>query len=683
MDGSGRGAEVSGKVHVRQRGAVLWLTVANPNSNELTADIRLQLMQALDAAAEDGAIRAVVLGAERARFPHQVPFGEFDTGLADPTPMDLAGRIESMPVPVVARLQGQVQGAWAELALAAHVRVAALNVKMGFPNVALGLPPMAGASQRLPRITGARQALALLLSGRAYPATADLFSGAIDKVVPLPELADTAQALALAAAETGSWMRSLDRADGLLDPAAYQEEINRRRLAVQRAGRAAEDAIVEMVEAALLLPVDTALALERALFEELLVSEESRGLRHAMESRIRVANLPPGQPVALVGMLRSGAGAVRLAADLAAQGVGIVMAHEDKAERHSFRNAVAANLEARLKRGAMKAPAVRRAVESVKTTANPAHLGQVEVVIDSAPDTKAAKTAALQDIAAVAGPDAVVLSTTRHLDLAALAPQAIRPRVVGLHLPQRPYPARLAELVIADSAARATVARAGRLMHQVGRLPARVRPADGLAGGAMMGALLDAADCLVRHGEDPMEMDHEMRALGFARGPYGMLSDIDMDAYLARQERRGLTRGLSVLMAQAGLRLNTGSDPESERAALDSLVSEARRGEAPEPLGLGGQGQWFALLGAMVNEGARLLDQRVAHKPMLLDMVMVQGYGFPRRLGGPMHAADTIGLFRLIRIMRACAPFGPRIWDPHPLLVDMQRNSRTFAALNR
>lgn len=647
----------------------------------MSPGLRRDMAAALDQLQADGSVTAVVLAGDDHIFPRQVHITEIDTGFAKPHPADLADRIERFPKPVVAMLEGTVVALGAELALAAHWRVAAQNTSFGLPNVALGLPPIAGASQRLPRLVGARHALVLLMTGQRYPIGSDVVSGLADEVVEPGKVLEAS----LAAAERlagGHWRRTADRTDGFADPQAYQQEIASRRAGVRLHGRPAEAAILDAVEAALLLPIEAGLELERTFFDEVAATERARGMRHAFRSESRAVNIPEGRPVALVGLLRAGTGAVRLSADLVAHGISVLMAEPDAASRARYQAAVAANLEARLQRGAMKAPAVKRALELVMTTARDADLAPVEILFDTAPDDPETKRAVLSAIAGIVRPATAIASLTRHLDVAALAPDGVRDRVVGLHLPTRPYPARLAEVVLTDATGREAASRVGTALRQIGRMPIRTRPNDGLIGNAVTGALMDAADMLVLQGLSPLAIDAAVRGKGFARGPYHMLADMDIEAHIARGERRGIDNRLSIVMARAGLRLGFGSDPDSEAAALESLVSEVRGGRAVAAPGWTAEDIWTACLAAMVNEGARLIGAGVAGRPLVVDVVMLQGYGFPRHLGGPMKAADMMGLFRMLRSMRACSVISPALWAPDPMIEDLQRNSRTFDSLN-
>lgn len=673
---------MTGGVRMHRDGAVAVLGLDHPPAQVLSQRLRKGLMTALRQAEDDPEVRAVILGEASGGFPGQVHPREFGAPLAAPTPADLADMIEAMETPVVALVAGTVAGAGAELALAAAARVAVASARFGFCDTLIGLPPSAGATQRLPRLIGAHHALTLLLSGRNYPADSEVARGVFDAVLPPVAAEARARELAFALADAPDRPRARDRTDGFADAAAYQAELARRRAVAAPDDRLAA-AVFRAVEAAQLFPFEAGLDLERELFDEIAASDRARGLRHALLVETRVSAGIKAPPVALAGMLALGPGAARLCATLARRGIGVIVHEPDPERAARFAAALRRELATRAQVSAWRGTAGERPEERVVIQPDLEALATAELLIDLSADEAKAKSAALVALEALPGGEAPVLSRTRHLDTAALAPPRAAARVIGLHLPDRPFPARLAELVVgSDTSARAH-ARARRFMQQLRRIPIRVAPADALAGPALAGAMFEAADVLVRIGLDPLEIDGALMRSGFARGPYHLLAGMAAEAHAARQDRRGRPPGLSVLMARAGLRLGQGCDPEREAAALRDLVGAARgTGRAVSGHGWGDAEIHAAILGALVNEGARLLDAGTVARPLVIDVAMVQGYGFPRHLGGPMQAAEMTGLGPLTRAMRALAALDKTVWAPHPLLADLMKNGLTFSDLN-
>ncbi|MGR3321344.1 MAG: enoyl-CoA hydratase-related protein [Pseudooceanicola sp.] len=656
------------------------VTTEHPPAQVMSPRARRALMDALDRLEEDAGVAAVVIGDGAAGYPGQINPREIDVGLASPTPAELALRIEGFYKPVVTLLSGEVFGAGAELALAAHGRVAVETAQIGFRDINIGLPPSAGATQRLPRLVGGKAAPALLLTGRAFPVSSEAARDLFDVIAPQAEARAAAVALAERLAETG-WTRTCDRTDGFSDGAGFQAEIARRKAAVHGERRLAAG-IINALEAAQLFPFEAGLALEAEIFSELSNTDRSRGLRHALIAETRVCAGINAPPVNEVAMPVIGPGAARICAELVRHGITVRLHLPDRTTRERFEGAVRQNVEAQLHISELRGGAADTAMARVVAAEALAELSRCEVVMDVSADDADHKRPALAALAAVAGQEAPILSMTKRLDTAGLAPPEISGRVIGCHLPARSFDARLAELAVTGATDRAAHATARRLMLQIGRLPVRVAPVDGLAGPAMAEAFIEAADALVRCGVDPQAVDEAALRRGMARGPYQMLSEIDADGFADRLDREGHTHGLSSLVVRAGLRPGAGRDAAEEAAALDDLVREARTGTAQSGEPWTPAEIWTALLSAMINRGARLLAEEVVARPLALDVVMLQGYGFPRHLGGPMMAADRIGLFRVIQSMKALALLDSGLWTPHPKLVDMQRNGTDFADLD-
>lgn len=673
---------MAGTVRIRRDGPIAVIAVDHPPANVVTMHVRRGLIAALGQAAMDDKVKAIVLGTARHGFAGQINPKEYDVGIAKPDIADVTHAIEVSDKPVVALVSGEVSGPGAEFALAAHARVATPESRIGFVEMNYALIPHGGATQRLPRLIGARHTLSFLLSGRLFPASSETASGLFDAIVPSAESEAEAARIALELAGRGFFLRTSERTEGFEDPGAYQSEISARRKSIWPGERPVSAAVFQAVESAPLFTFDAGMALERDLFDELVITDRSRGMRHAAIAELRVGSGIHAEPVALVGIFRTGLGAARLAASLAESGISVVLSDPDAEARNRFDAALRENLDGRARRAQTPAEVSARMLESVVTVAADEALSAAEVIIDLSDDDEGAKATALAAIVRVAEKDAVVLSRTRYLDVAALAPEGMRNRVLGFHLPTRSFPARLAELAATRATKRTAQARARRLMQQIGRIAVRAAPSDGLIGPAVAGAMFDACDALVRLGANPTNIDIALKRRGFARGPYQLLSEMDGDAHAQRQDRRGKTNGLSCLIVRAGLRLGSGTDREVEKAALTSLTAEARHGHptADHPWSEGEI--WTAVMAAMVNESARLLERRVASRPLAIDVAMIQGYGFPRSLGGPMMAADMMGLFTLVRAMQALAPLDRTIWEPHPRVLEIQRNGESLDSLN-
>lgn len=591
------------RADLREGDGVLLVTLDRPPGNALTAGLRARLMEVLAEAPARGARAVVICGAGRS-FSAAT---SVDAGGGAPSISDLCRLVEEMPLPVVAALKGAVIGPGAELALAAHARVALADARIAFPEIGLGLAPGGGATQRLPRLVGAGEALRMLLQARPLTGAEALAAGLIDVLAE----GDLAEAAAAQARAMPGPRPVRDRAEGLADVPAYLAAVAAARAEAARGILPAPPRIVDCVEAALVLPFDNGLALEAVAREDLEAGEESRGLVAAALAERRAAVLPPA--VAAVrpkAVTRLGlAGGAPLLAPLAVmalgQGMHVLWADPEEARREAGLQWIATRQEAELKAGRLTA--AQRDADRARLTAggDPSALTGCDLVVHGAAGAALARLAR----AMPAVPQLVAGGAEGAIGLM-LAPSA-----------------RLAELALPPGAAPAQAAVAVQFLRRLGLVP-------------------------VLEGKMPI-----VGRRGTAAGR----------AALARLLAMGVPRRvLAAALDGFGHALPELPDP-AEPAPMRAMAEE-------EVLH-----RW---LGAMANEGLRLLDARVALRPSDIDLVLVAGFGFPRWRGGPMHQAGRRGLMVLRRDLRAWAAEDAALWAPHPLIDRMIAEGRRLEDLD-
>lgn len=379
MDGA-----TGGMLQRDRDGTVLVLTMAVPPVNALSAPLRAALAAAMDEAAADPAVGAIVIASGLSNFSAGADVTEFDAAPKPPFLPDLCQRIETLEKPVVAALRGAVLGGGLELALAAHARTASEDARLGLPEVALGLLPGAGGTQRLPRLIGAEQALRLMLGGRPVPAAEALALGMLDSVGagdPVLRAKELARAMA-----GRTFPRTGDRRDGMRDAQAYMAAVGAARRSVGAGRLPAPARIVDCVEAALLLPLDQGLAYERAAFLDLLASPEAAGLRHAFVAERRAQRLRPewGPPSARPERLLvwgAGTDAVRTARDALESGMRVTLADTTRDRLVAALNALAAAQEEAVQAGRLSPSARDADWARLTTEVAPQRLDGAEAVI--------------------------------------------------------------------------------------------------------------------------------------------------------------------------------------------------------------------------------------------------------------------------------------------------------------
>ena len=692
---------MTGTVRQARNGAVLVLTIDAPPVNALGAAVRAGLAEGLDAALTDPAIGAIVICAVGSSFSAGADIREFGRPPPQGVPglPELCNRIEASAKAVIAAIQGAALGGGLELALAAHVRVAGSRARFGLPEVALGLLPGAGGTQRAPRLVGAGPALRLMLTGKPVSAPEALAMGLVDAVVE--DVEQTAVALGADLADDRKPpVRTRDRQDGLQDVVRFQADVAAARAAAH--GRLpAPGRIVDCVEAAMLLPFDRGLVFERAAFEDLAASPESVGLRRAFFAERRAAVFPEAgalaHPVSHVGLVGLGETGAALAMLLLQAGLRVTAVVKGSGPLEAGLSRVARLQEDAIAAGRLsddaRAPDRARLLPASDLSA----LAGCDLVIEALPEDEALKAAVLADIGRLLRPGAVIATTVSWLDPAVLGSASGRAAdVVGLHLCAPAQRMRLAELGVSAQTGAEAVATLAALMRRIGKLPVRVRAAPGLVGNRVMAALHTAADLLLEEGAGPYQVDAALQDYGFALGPYRALDLAGLQRGLAHRRREGQAgrpvaggdlADMPVGAGRIGQETGRGyylHDAKGMRDDPDvlSLLDELRSAKGIVPRRVGSDEIRLRCLSALANEAAKVLGEGLAQRPSDIDAILVAGYGFPRWQGGPMAWAADRGLLVLRADLRRFAAQAPAFWAVAPLIDDLIRDGRQLDDLD-
>ncbi|WP_136637307.1 enoyl-CoA hydratase-related protein [Pseudooceanicola onchidii] len=653
------------------------IRIVNPPVNAVSAPVRRMLVEAFEAVEADDTIKAVVLCGAGRHFASGIPLGEVDRGIELPSLGEVCQRIEMASKPVVALMDGHVAAAGLEIALAAHARVTTEVAKLGMPDFRLGLSPGGGATQRLPRLIGAGGALEMLLEAEPHFAPSSICAPLIDRLVKGSAAMEDALRLAAELAETGQWVRTRDRHDGLGDPITFQRHVKswRDRFADVRDDTVTR--IIEAVEAAQLLPFEAGLAMESACFQDLLQSPRSKGLRrsrHAEQQSNRLTAVP-GPQISRIAVMGQASGMIRTGGAALFSGAHVVMYDPDPACAAQARDDLLARSRTAL--AARGASAISAAADRLSAARAPSDLASAQVIFLTQTASAEKLTEDLTRIADHVAADAVILCQTELPDVPSLAPARLLGRVFGLAMADRNFPARAAEVSAPEDALRPALATAQAALWRLNRLVLR-----GVAGRSMMtpalfDTIMSAADALVRHGVAPSRIEKVMLAHGFARGPYGLLLQASSAAYLTRTLSRRSRMGLSHRILAEGIA------PMSEgrtSLTLDYVATEMVEvgGTPPDDAMVIG-----AMTAALANTGCRLLAEGAAFRPMLIDALMLHGFGYPRAQGGPMAEADMTGLANVLDRCRRFENLDAQVWTPHPMLRDFVTNGLNFLDLDQ
>ena len=684
------------------------VTIANPPVNALSAAVRQGLQQAITALSGNADVHAIVITGSGANFIAGADIREFGLPPQEPSLPDVCNLIEASHKLVIAAIHGAALGGGLEIALAAHYRVAVETAKLGLPEVALGLLPGAGGTQRTPRLIGAQAALDLMLSGRHAGAKEALRMGLIDHIATSNDIAAEGVAYARSLLADGAPVRrSGEQTAALADRTAQQAALDAARADVaKKKGLFSPAKIVDCVQAALDQPFAQGLATERELFVQCLNSPQRAGLVHAFFAEREVTKSPETQssqprPFQKVGVIGGGTMGAGIAVALLDGGLQVTMIERDDAALALGQSRVAKVYDGLIKKGRLseegKAAILTRFNGSTAYDA----LADADIVVEAVFEDMGVKKAVFAELDRVCKKGAVLATNTSYLDIDEIARSVSRPQdVVGLHFFSPANIMKLLEIVVPAQVSADVVATGFALAKKLKKVPVRAGVCDGFIGNRILAVYRQAADYMMEDGASPYEIDAMVRAFGYPMGPYEMSDLAGGDIGWATRKRRAATRdpkaryvhiadklcergwfgqktGRGWYIYEAGSRTGK-TDPE-----VEAIVAEERAKAGVTPRSFTREELERRYVAAMVNEGAKVVAEGIALRPLDVDVTLVHGYGFPRYKGGPMKYADLVGLPQILADIQAFAKEDPLFWQPAPLLVQLVAEGKNFDSLNK
>jgi 3-hydroxyacyl-CoA dehydrogenase len=614
---------------------------------------------------------------------------------------ELTQRIEDAGKPVVAALHGTALGGGFEIALACHYRIATPDVKVGLPEVKLGLMPGAGGTQRLPRLVGFARALAMITGGEPVSARDALAAGAIDEIAP-----DELEAAAVAAAQRLIGADGAPRRTGALaiaapDPALFAEA--EKSVVGKQRHLIAPPACIKALQAAATLPLAQGLARERELFLDLRASPQAAALRHAFLGEREVGHvpgLPPEAPVrqiAQVAVIGAGTMGGGIAMCFANAGIPVALLEAQAENLERGLQAIRRNYAGSVARGALTQDQMDERLALIRPTLAYQDLADADLIVEAVFEEIGVKEAVFRHLDQVAKPGAILATNTSYLDVGTIAEFTRRPQdVVGMHFFSPANVMKLLENVRAPRTQPDVLATVMKLGKRLGKVAVLVGGADGFVGNRMLAQRTRETWFLLEEGALPQQVDQALTDFGFPMGPFavGDMSGLDI-GWRARQARAHLrnpgARDCNLLdqLCEAGrlgqktgagwYRYEAGSRTPIPDPAIETLIVEHSRRLGIRRRVIQDQEIVERCLYPMINEGARILAEGVAARAVDIDMVWLHGYGFPRWRGGPMFWADQVGLSRVLQaIVGYRERFGPDFWTPALLLEDRARSSTGF-----
>jgi len=690
------------------RGNILLVMINNPPVNALGVAVRCGIVAAIDAADADPAVQAVLIMGTGRNFIAGADIREFGKPPLPPSLPDVCNRIEACSKPVVAAIHGAALGGGLEIALAAHYRLAATDAKLGLPEVLLGLMPGAGGTQRTPRLIGAKAALDLMLSGRHMEAEEAHQLGLVDRRGPSNDILADGLAYTQELLATHAPVRRTRDAQALSDRQANRASIEAVRAETGKKSRGLFSPlkIVETVEAALDKSFDEGLRIERELFLQCLDSAQRAGLIHAFFAEREVLKAPETRntkprAIAHVGVVGGGTMGAGIAVAVLDAGLSVTMIERDEAALARGRAHIEKVYNGLIAKGRMttaaKAANMARFVGSTSYDA----LAPADVVIEAVFEDMAVKQAVFAELDRVCKPGAVLATNTSYLDIDAIAASISRPAdVVGLHFFSPANIMKLLEIVVPAKVSADVVATAFELAKKLHKVPVRAGVCDGFIGNRILAAYRMAADYMMEDGASPYQIDQAVRNFGYPMGPFQVSDLAGGDIGWATRKRKAATRDPRARYVQIADRIcergwfgqKTGRGyylyPEGARTGtpdpeVEAIIDAERARACITPRSFTDEEIMRRYMAAMINEGANVVHQRIALRPLDVDVTFLYGYGFPRHRGGPMKYADTLGLPKVLADIREFAKEDPLFWQPSPLLVELVEHGANFDSLNK
>jgi len=699
-------------VSVSHADGVALIRIDNPPVNALSQEVIDGISTAIDAVARDATVRAVVVIGAGKTFPagadikglENIAWGG-DSGAPDLHA--LLKRIEDLPKPVVMAMHGTALGGGLEIAMAGHYRVALPEGQMGLPEANLGIVPGAEGTQRLPRLVGLEKAIEMCVSGKPVKAKDALAAGLIDRIIE-GDLAAGALAFVREMTSRAAHPKTRERTDKLPPAAAVPSMIAAGKEMARKTRRHMEAPVkvIDALEAAVTLPFADGCMRERQIALECMRSEQAKALIHAFFAERGVSRVPGVTKDTSVATVSSvgivGAGTMGGGIAMACANAGIHVRLVD-ATQQGLDNGLATirkNYDVSVKRGRFTPDQVEQRMSSIHPQMGYEGFGDVDLIIEAVFENLALKKDVVAALDRVAKPGGIIATNTSTLDIDAIAAATSRPAtVVGLHFFSPANVMRLVEIVRGKATSPETLATAMALAKRLGKVGVVVGNCEGFVGNRMMFPYMYECQFLVEDGATPEQVDRALTDFGMAMGMFAVDDMAGLDvAWRVRKElnqfskpgdRKPLVADTLCEMGRFGQKTGKGwyvygddrkpmPDPEVlaliERAA--SAAGIRRRPIINEEI-------IERTIYALINEGARVLEEGYASRAADIDVVYTNGYGFPAWRGGPMFYADRIGLAKVYeRVSAFRRELGQR-WEPAPLLARLAREGSTFKAFDK
>ncbi len=691
-------AAINSVTDLTREGDIAVLTVNSPPVNALSANVRDGLSAGVAQAAADPAVKAIVLICDGRTFIAGADISEFGKPPKGASLHDVQAAIEGGTKPVIAAIHGTAFGGGFELAQACHYRVTVPSAQFGQPEIKLGIIPGAGGTQRLPRLIGVEKALEANLSGNPFSAKLAHEWGAVDALVEEGKLREGALAFARKVIDTRMPLRKVRDLNNKIEAARGHPEIfdkARRDYARRYRGFEAWQAVIRATEAAVDVPFDQGMKREREEFMNLVLTPQARAQRYVFfaERKVwKVADVPdttPTLPIKKVGVI--GAGTMGGGISMNFLNVGIPVTIVETAQPALDRGlaTIRRNYENTAKKGRLKQSDVETRMGLLSPGLNLDAVADCDLIIEAVFENMDIKKEVFRKLDKIAKPGAILASNTSYLNIDEIASVTSRPdHVLGMHFFSPANVMRLLEVVRGEKTAKPVIATVMQLARKIGKIAALVGVCHGFVGNRMLHQRQREAQKLILEGAMPWDVDRVIYDFGFPMGPFAMSDLAGLDIGWSKETSKSSTiREILCEMDRRGQKTGAGfydydearnakPSPVVEKIILDFAAKKGinRRTISDEEI-------LERCIYPMINEGAKILEEGKAQRASDIDIVWINGYGWPIYRGGPMFYADLIGAEKVLASMKKFEATMGDDFKPAPLLEKVVAEKKQFQDL--
>ncbi|MEQ9692987.1 FAD-dependent oxidoreductase [Shimia sp. SDUM112013] len=695
---------MSGPVSTKIEDRIAVIEINNPPVNAASHAVREGLISAVLDADANADVDAIVIYGAGNTFIAGADIKEFGQPPKAPHLPQLIDEMEAVSKPTVAALHGTALGGGLETALGSHYRIALATARFGLPEVHLGLLPGAGGTQRLPRVIPVAKAAQMMTSGTMIGAQEALQLGLIDEIAEGDDIRSAGFAYAQKLVADGAGVRPTS-ARAPMPVAEGELDAVRAKVAKAARGLIAPLKIMDAIEAALTLPFDEGQQKERALFMELMADEQRSAMIHAFFADRQVGKVPElktGTPrdIRKIGVVGGGTMGAGIATSALLAGLDVTLAERDDEAAAKALETVSGHLSGAVKRGKLKQEKHDAIIGGkFRTTTDYADFADVDLVIEAVFESMEVKKDVFGKLDMICKPGAILASNTSYLNIDEIAAMTQRPEdVIGLHFFSPAHVMRLLEVVVGKKTSDDVVASGFALAKKMRKIAVRSGVCDGFIGNRILNTYATAINGAVLAGASPYDVDRAMEEFGLAMGLFRVADLAGLDIGWANRKRMAPDRDPREQYAEfadkicelgrygrktgRGFYIHGADGSETPDPEVLDIIAAERAAKGITPREISDTEIIDRYMAAMVNESAKVVGEGIALRPLDVDITLLNGYGFPRWRGGPLHYADTVGLDKILNDIKIFQKEDDFFWQPAPLLEKLAAEGGKFADLN-